>query len=184
MKALRAIALVLLYAVGGLVLASVLGVVFTLRAVKAAGIKATWRVLFWARLWSLLYRVPYKLVLAILSNEGASVPDHSGRYPLGDLTSSKGPACGPGQVLRINVERLWTGVGLLYPVAQWPLTDPQQLADLGNERQALWCAVKVMREELDAAKGDEHEAARRYNGSGAKAEAYADKADHVRTQFA
>jgi hypothetical protein len=149
--------------------------------VKRAGLHATVRVLFWLRVWTFAYRVPFPMALAILSNEGASWPT-DGTYLLGDRTIARGPAVGPGQVLRINVERLWKDCPSWLA---WFVRAPSaaDLSRVGNERQAMWAAVQIMREALDAARGDVHEAERRYNGSGDKAEAYADRADLKRALF-
>jgi hypothetical protein len=139
-------------------------------------------VLAWARIWATVLRVPYPFALSILHNEGASRLRPDGTYPLGDVGNPKGPALGPGQVLRTNVERLWQA-------APWywrrvvVLPDPFQLASAGNERAALYVAVKVMRESLDAAAGDLNLAARLYNGGphyNADAIAYANRADTFR----
>ena len=118
------------------------------------------------------------MALAILKNEGASVA-RDGAYPLGDTTIGKGPAIGPGQVLRINVERLWTTAPawIGWAVRSKEATD---LQFVGQERKALWASVQVMREALVAAKGDVDQATRRYNGSGPRAEAYADRAETTR----
>lgn len=152
--------------------------------------KPTLAVLLWSRVWCALFRVPYDLSLAVLHNEGASTPFHLGpqrraalgidpddgipRYPPGDLGDERGPSLGPGQVLRSNVERLAS-------LVPWYLrllvrAQPLNLCDVGQERAALYFHVRVLRETLVSSAGDEHMAARRYNGRGPAAEAYADRA--------
>lgn len=159
----------------------ILAVVVTIETAlkRAAAADPKWkpslRVLFWARLWCALYRVPFALSIAVLHNEGASTPKSDGTYPLGDVGIERGPSVGAGQVERANVERLWAAA----PFYLRPLvttSDPLELADVGRERQAMWAHVQMLREVLQAAGGDLRDAARRYNGSGAAAEAYADRA--------
>lgn len=185
---------------GGLVLAVGLGLLMwalregTARA-ERAGLRLPSEVLFWSRLWCAWYAVPWDLHLAILRNEGASVAK-DGAYPLGDKTARRGPAIGPGQVLRARIDRLWSrGRRVTFaasdfdddrrdtydpiPLAMRPLvvgTDPLELALVGQERRALWASVVILREALDEVGGDELEAARRYNGFGAPAQAYAERA--------
>lgn len=153
------------------------------------------RVLFWARLWSLVYRVPFGLSLAVLHNEGASTPRAltsreqdalepwtdgdvpAFGYPVGDTAILRGPSVGAGQVLRVNVSRLWLAAPFwLRPLVMAP--DVSHLAYVGYERAALWAHVKVLREAFVAAGHDLREAARRYNGQGEAAEAYADRAEN------
>lgn len=158
-------------------------------------------VIAWTYLWCKLYAVPFKFALSLLYNEGASEPralnvselaaighpaeDLQG-YPVGDIGDSRGPALGPGQVLRVNVERQWTN-------APWYLSsfvvgkDPSDLAIIGNEHRATWVSVRMMREALDQADGDLWDAAKRYNGGGGsdpRAIAYADKSQNTLERIA
>jgi hypothetical protein len=104
-------------------------------------------------------------VRGVLVNEGAYTPGADGRYPLGDVGHRLGPAVGPGQVLSgLHLARLgFKG-------------DPLELARVGSEFRALYYAASIFREAWTAAGGDVREAIRRYNGSGAAAEAYAERA--------
>jgi hypothetical protein len=171
------------------VLAGVYVVVTGKLLADAQKVKAGWTparaVLWWAWVWGKVYSVPWSLSLAILRNEGASVAK-DGAYPLGDVGHRWGPAVGSGQVLKMNVDRLWAKAGALGPLVK--ASTATDLAREGHERGALWVSTKVMRECLDASKGDEHDAARFYNGgTGATenndaAETYADNADASRAR--
>lgn len=114
--------------------------------------------------------------MAILHNEAAYIPGdprypdaaypagRDGYYPIGDITARNGPSYGPGQVERVNLERLgFDG-------------DPQELAQVGNESRALGYSAQVFAEGYAAAGGDLPAAVARYNGSGPAADAYASRA--------
>jgi len=170
------------------------GALVALALYAAHRLPATPAVLIWARVWALIYRVPWTLQAAILHNEGASqlrpatareaevlgvIKGHK-VYPVGDL--DHGTALGPGQVLRRNVVRLWSSANALERVIAVGRR-PEDLALAGNERLALWASVQVLKEALVTEKGDLHRAARRYNGSGDRAEAYARRADAFRSAY-
>jgi len=132
------------------------------------------QLLAWAWAWSTVYRVPWSLVVSILRLEGAYVPGtygaHAGAYPLGDVTDPRGPALGPGQVMRFNVERLH------------PDWRPLHLQLVSETRRSTRVMVEVLREALTEAlvAGEGMQgAARRYNGRGAAARAYAARAADV-----
>lgn len=188
--------LVLLVLIPGGLLA--LALVLALRArdkLATLKVKATLPVLFWSRFWTAIYGVPWALHLAVLANEGASQPT-DGKYPLGDKASSRGPAYGPGQVLRSRLERLlssgrrrsWAGgdwdderKDTYTPFAPWTLAlvraPAVELYDLVTyTRGSVWASVVILREALDETGGDTRAAARRYNGFGEPAEAYAERA--------
>jgi hypothetical protein len=115
-------------------------------------------------------------VAGILANELASregderYPDgafprgRAGYYPIGDYALALGPSVGPGQVL--------SGLHL----TKLGVADPMELAKVGNEFRALYYAARVFREAYDAAGGSVADAIRRYNGSGPRADAYAQRA--------
>lgn len=191
MRRLVRLGLVLLILPGGLIVgAGLIVLAVVMRSVRAADPEWSpdFRVLFWARFWTAVYGVPMSLALSILHNEGASVarplrprevaelvdPPEVG-YPVGDLGDSRGPSVGPGQVLRMNVVRLWADPPAAFA---WLVvkSDPTELVKPENTAAAMWVSVKVMAECLRASGGDLREAARRYNGSGSAAEAYADRA--------
>lgn len=184
-----------------LLVAAVAGVVVLLawRArsqLQHARVEVDLRVLVWARVWTLVYGVGWTPYLGILGNEGASVAV-LGKYPLGDKESVYGPAVGPGQVLSARVRRLWAkGRRRTFNHGDWdPLTkdtytpfnmltkllverhDAGELADASNTRAAVWASVLIYCEALDEMHGDWKLAVKRYNGFGAPAQAYADRAE-------
>lgn len=165
---------------------------------KVAKVDENWKpdtaVLFWAKFWSVFLQVSFDFVLAILYNEGASESrmlrqrelealgfSEEGPnigYPVGDIGDSRGPALGPGQVLRENVERLWNDTPDSYRFIISAPT-PYHLAVKGYERQSLWVAVTMMKEVIKQANGDLQDAAKRYNGGSGmdpRALAYGEKA--------
>lgn len=157
-------------------------------------------IIAWTKLWCTLYGVPFKFALSILYNEGASesralnarelnvlgLEGNVQGYPVGDLGDARGPALGPGQVLRINVERHWQ-------IAPWYMrefvvsTNTSDLALVGKESKSTWVSVKMMQEVLQQADGDLWDAAKRYNGgagSDLRALAYADKSQNTLERIA
>lgn len=195
---LRLLSLLLLALPMGALALAALAAWSALRKARAAdpAWSPSWRVVLWARLWSAVYRVPWPFALSLLHNEGASTPrllrpreaEAIARvggeapvrgYPVGDLTSSKGPSVGAGQVLVSNVERLWK---VARAWLRWLVTaaHPTLLVREGYERQALWASVQIMAESLRLAHGDPNEGARIYNGGpryNSDAVAYAERAD-------
>lgn len=173
-------------------------IVLAMRAREAlarAKVDADLRVLVWSRFWTLVYGVPYTLHLAILANEGASSAARDGTYPKGDLGAARGPALGPGQVLRARYDRLlsagrrrswaagdWDDARKDLYTRFWPWTlamvrAPVDQYDLvARTRGSVWASVVILREALDETHGDLRAAARRYNGFGAAADAYASRA--------
>lgn len=186
-----AAAIIFALPLGGLALAGL--ALWRSRAQLAAtGWSPSARVLIASRFWGLLFGIPFPLFAAVLHNEGASSPHDTTDdertalsnlgdtappaqiYPMGDFTSSKGPALGPGQVLWIlNVQRL----AAIKPWwAFFVSTDGAQLVRVGSEFSALYFSARVLQECI-AATSSEHDAAAKYNGAGDAAEAYAAKAD-------
>jgi hypothetical protein len=170
------------------------------------------RVLMWARIWCNFYRtVPIRLLLAVLHNEAASTPrplredealvlglePGTVAYPPGDLHIRSGPAVGCGQVLRANVERLWSDQRLgsftlrciVMRIRSVVIFDSwRDLAKVGNERGAVWVTVMMLRDCLVASGGDIWDAARRYNGGAVDntlaERAYADRAIELMNRMA
>jgi hypothetical protein len=138
----RRVLKIALYAVAALPMGGVAVVALlawlAMRKVRAADPKwsPTLAVLFWARVWTAVYRVPFAFELSLLHNEGSSTlrapkagelqffddpPDLV--YPLGDTAIAKGPSVGAGDVLRTNVEALWASP-LPWWLPSWVVTAP------------------------------------------------------------
>lgn len=179
---------------GGLLLLAVALAARAREQLARLKVRADLRVLVWSRVWTFVYRVPWSLHLAVLAGEGASVA-REGRYPIGDKEAARGPAFGPGQVLRSRYERLLEhGRRRTFAHGDWddsrkdsytrfswwvlalvraPAVELYELEQYA--RGSVWASVVILREALDEVGGDKRQAARRYNGFGAPAEAYADK---------
>jgi hypothetical protein len=123
------------------------------------------------RAWGALAKPEYaRALMVILRNESGANPANY----VGDLTATTGPSIGPWQVSRGTALAL----GLWAP--EPGVTGPEERAAFAslaqNEyRTAIWAAF-VLKDKLRLSGGDLREAIRRYNGSGPKAEEYADKA--------
>jgi hypothetical protein len=123
------------------------------------------------RAWGPLAKPDYaRALMAILREESGADPSNY----IGDLTAPTGPSIGPWQVSR------GTAIALGLWIPEPGMGEAEQriayAALAQNEyRTAIW-AAKVLREKLRLAGGDLRDAIRRYNGSGPKAEAYADRA--------
>jgi hypothetical protein len=135
-------------------------------------------VLFWTRVWDFFFGIPFALHLAVLHNEGASRPDSSGNYPIGD----NGASTGPGQIEAVNVTKTFA---VTFPMSLIISSSPAALAVPGNERSAMYYSAKILADAVSHTTS-EHDAAAYYNGGaggyqGAQAQAYAAKVDALLT---
>lgn len=112
-----------------------------------------------------------RAVMAIIRNESQGRP----APVIGDAALGGGPSVGPMQVYRSTAKDL--GLWAPPPDAQDDASERDAYASVANdEATGIRWGVAVFAAKLEAAGGDVADALRRYNGGGAAAAAYRDRA--------